>query len=467
MSQKSETSERSITNILVADDDRSFRKMLALQLQRAGYNIVEAEDGVQAQELMSEDIGLVMLDLYMPGPSGIECLTNILERFPSTPAIVLSSSGEINDAIRAIESGAFWYLRKPYDPAELLVLIDRAASNSNLIDRNHILRSAISTPTEPAQLRGSSDALDDIKNRVQNVAAVDSAVLVTGESGTGKTTLARLIHQMGPRRNGPFVSVSCAAIPHDLLESELFGHERGAFTGAVTSRPGRAEIADGGTLFLDEIGDMPLSLQPKLLTFLQEHISSRVGSSEEREIDTRIIAATNHDLLALCEQRLFREDLYYRLNVIKLEMPALRNRKEDITYLSEDILGKITAHRNSTPFSLADDALQKLMNYDWPGNIRELQNILEAATAFCQGSRITAQDLELGTSSGTSSSEPSTSSFVSGKTLAEVERAAIAEAIKAANGNKTEAAKALGISKRSIFNKINSYGESFLLEIEK
>jgi DNA-binding NtrC family response regulator len=295
--------------------------------------------------------------------------------------------------------------------------------------------------------------------KIEKLAQLDSTVLLTGESGTGKTTIARMIHERGPRAGQPFVSVNCASLPRDLIEAELFGHVKGAFTGAADDRPGRAEIADGGTLFLDEIGDLPLDLQPKLLTFLQDKTLQRIGSNKVAKVDVRVIAATHQDLMGLCEQRRFRPDLYYRLNVLHLEVAALRDRRGDIPAVAQAVLDRISSRRGTGEIELEDQACRILQQHDWPGNVRELENILERASAFCENNRILARDLDLTPTAlvGEVASTGDTSPFA-GLTLKEIEKRALVETLKAEGGNKAMAARQLGISEKSIYNKLKRFG---------
>jgi DNA-binding NtrC family response regulator len=291
--------------------------------------------------------------------------------------------------------------------------------------------------------------------RLEKIALLDSTALLTGESGTGKTTVARMIHERSARKKMPFVAVNCASLPSELIDAELFGHARGSFTGAVSDRPGRADAADGGTLFLDEIGDLPLELQPKLLTFLQDRTFHRIGDNLPRSVDVRIIAATHRDLRELCRKGVFREDLYFRLNVLGLTVPPLRDRPHDIIDMTAEILNRICRQRLSAPFELEPAAAEALQQYHWPGNVRELENVLENASAFCEDHQIRLTDLNLSDSPGAHHVPTLT---LAGKTLAEIERLAILETLSHCEGNKAQAARVLGISEKSIYNKMRRHG---------
>jgi DNA-binding NtrC family response regulator len=444
------------TQILVADDDAHIRRLISHSLEQAGYDVVQASDGREAQRLSAENIPVALFDLKMPHASGIECLEFVREKFPRMQVIILSAVGGIPDVVQAMQLGAYWYLQKPFDPDQLLTLVGRAIELTSLKRENKELRAAISASGPQGQFVGSSDSMQKILDVSAKVAILDTPVMITGESGTGKTTLARMIHQSGPRSAMPFVSLSCAALPRDLLESELFGHERGAFTGAVSSRPGSIEMAQGGTLFLDEIGDMPLELQPKLLTFLQDKMVRRVGGKVSKEVDVRIISATHQDLETMCAEKCFRQDLFFRLNVLPIKMPALRERRDDIQVLAESCLERIASKRKSHKWELSNDALQILRKHSWPGNIRELENLLERATAFSDGSELTSADLHFSSFSAVASSDGT----LAGISLEELERRAILDTLRQCGGSKAEAAKLLGVSEKTVYNKLQKLGVS-------
>lgn len=440
--------------VLVTDDDKNIRLLIRHNLESAGFDVDEAENGEVAKNLISNNYDAVLLDLQMPICSGREALRFYQAQSPETQCIIISAVGVIDDAVQAMSEGAFWYIQKPFEPEELVNLVEKAVEISELKSENKILKQAISEVSLPASFVSHAASTEKIVGQVKKIANLDSTILITGSSGTGKSTLARLIHHSSTRSRQAFVSVSCAALPRDLLEAELFGYEKGSFTGAVNSRPGKIEVADGGTLFLDEIGDMPLELQPKLLTFLQDRVIQRIGSNKDRKFDVRIITATHQDLVGMCKERTFREDLFYRINVLSLQIPSLSERYDDLKPLTETILKRIAERRLSDPFSISNAAFKKLRSYDWPGNVRELENVLERATAFAEMSEIQEGDINL--SSGLSEPSARTGSFV-GLELEEIEKRAIIETLEHCEGNKQAAADMLGVSQKSIYNKINKY----------
>jgi DNA-binding NtrC family response regulator len=453
-------SEADAPLVLVADDDPCARRLLRRYLEHLNYTVLEAPDGETAMALMNETISVALLDLRMPKASGTDCLRFIRERYPDTSALVISASGQIPDAVEAMKLGAIDYLTKPVNPDELVPRVQQAVRAASLARENRCLRQAFGYPSVQNSLVERSPVAKALRQQITKIAGLDTTVLITGESGTGKSTLARMIHQASTRRPGPFVAVSCAALPRDLIEAELFGHERGAFTGAVAARPGRAEMADGGTLFLDEIGDMPLELQPKLLTFLEDRMVQRLGGSRQRHVNVRLVAATHQDLESLCLQKRFRQDLYFRLNVLSLHVPPLRERKEDIPDLVNEVLGRIARQRRCPPYILTNEALQALMLHDWPGNVRELENILESATAFCSHGTLTQEDMKfssLSTPGLPATALPAAQRSLAGLTLKELERLALADTLRMCNGNKAQAARRLGISEKGFYNKIKRF----------
>jgi DNA-binding NtrC family response regulator len=444
------------------------KRSLELQaaLRGSEFEILCADSCSQAQTLIEsrDDIACAILDHSESPAACYELLEALRRSSPLCQSLVLSQSPGPFDALEVTRRGAFWFLSEPFGLEHLLFLVSRACIVFELSQSNHSLQSALTATSLPHGYLGESQAVRVLLERIDKIACLDATVLLTGESGTGKTTLARLIHQRNPRRSGRFVSLSCAAIPRDLLESELFGHERGAFTGATAARAGSIELADGGTLFLDEIGDLPLELQPKLLTFLQDHTLRRIGSNKTRSVDIRILAATNKDLELAVQRREFREDLLYRINVITLQVPALRDRIEDVPELALHILARIAEKRGVAEFRLTPDALAALKAYSWPGNVRELENVLERASAFAASSSITRDDLLFksaparASSSSLASIEALESGLLSNSlstmTLKEIEQAVIHERLERFHGSKSEAAKSLGVSLKTIYNKL-------------
>ncbi|MCL4201665.1 MAG: sigma-54 dependent transcriptional regulator [Pirellulaceae bacterium] len=448
--------------VLIADDDPVTRRVLSQYLAEAGYETVAAEDGREALQRMDNEISVGLLDLEMPHVSGLNCLRQLRKQHPHISVIMISGKGSLQDAVAAMKEGAFDYITKPFDRDELMARVHQGCRASQLGRDNEALREAV-TPAAPSfEFVACSAIAQQLVRHIAKVAPLDSTVMLTGESGTGKTTVARMIHQSGPRADKPFVAVNCASLPRDLVEAELFGHTKGAFTGAVHDRPGRAEIADGGTLFLDEIGDLPLELQPKLLTFLQDRTFQRIGSNKIYTADVRMIAATHQDLAGMCREKRFREDLYFRLNVITIHVPALRDRLDDIPELARQILQRIGRRRGQPALACDAIAAAMLQRHAWHGNVRELENVLERASAFCEGPTIGAGDLAFPAATADPADRPLASRppALAGFTLDELEKQAIRDTLQATSGNKAAAARELGISEKSIYNKMKRLGLS-------
>ncbi len=444
-------------NVLVADDDPVIRRLMQRRLESAGLRVLTARDSDEAMQKVSDLIQVALLDLKMPGRGGMHCLQYIAKNHPAVESIIITASSEIADAVEAMKNGAFDYLTKPVNLDELIELVYRAASTFHLKQENRQLKAAMGYPASHIPFVGDSPSTRQIVETIRKIAHLDSSVLITGESGVGKGLVARLLHRLGPRRDHSFITVSCTSLPRDLVEAELFGHEKGAFTGAVEKRPGRVEMAQRGTLFLDEIGDMPLDLQPKLLNFLQDRSFQRIGGARTIHVEVRVIAATHQDLKKMCLEKRFREDLYFRLNVLPIHIPPLRERKEDIPELCSYLLGKLAQRRSVAPFELDPEAVESLTNYDWPGNVRELENVLERVTAFISTSRITRKDLPAEVS-GCEARLGASARGLAGLPLAEVEKQAIIQTLELCKGNKSEAARRLGISEKSIYNKSKRLG---------
>ena len=437
--------------VLIADDDEIVREVLERSLSESGFDVRTAQDGDEAIRLLSPEVDVALFDLRMPGKSGFECLQYLSRLNPDSKAIIITASSDVSDVVRAMKEGAFDYLVKPLRAAEVTQLVKRLAELVRLRRENDDLRQAFTGNPSGISFIGQGTAASRIRRDIAKIAELDSTVLISGESGVGKGLVARLIHAFGPREAHPFVTVSCTALPRELIESELFGHEKGSFTGAHERRAGRLEVADEGTVFLDEIGDMTLDLQPKLLHFLQERSFHRLGGTRPIDIDVRVISATHQDLRTLCLERRFREDLYFRLNVLPLYVPPLRERREDIPLLADYILGNLASRRRHPGWVLDDEALEALLRYGWPGNVRELENVLERTTAFSESSRLGRKDLPPEVRGGEGRS---VSVSLAGIRLKELERIAIRQTLEMCQGNKAAAARALGISEKTIYNKL-------------
>ena len=448
-------SER-LPQLVIADDDDTIRQLLTLHAQRGGFAVQAAADGEAAMGLVTEDTEVVLLDLNMPKMNGFECLERLAADHPGLPAIVLSSVDEATEAVHAMKLGALDYLTKPFDPDELLAVLRNARRLRRAERENEQLREALGGPSGDVEVVADSDAMQAVVDQALKVAPLDSTVLLTGESGVGKGMLARLVHSKSPRASEPFVTVSCPALPRELLESELFGHEKGAFTGAVRRRRGKIEAARGGTLFLDEIGDLPLDLQPKLLNVLQDRLFHRLGGEETLEADVRIIAATNLNLEDRMAEGEFREDLYYRLSVIPIEVPPLRERLEELRALSASTLQRVAKRGGGKAVKLSKDAMAAMQAYDWPGNVRQLENVLERSAAFCDGGVIEIKDLP----AAVRGSKPSgrVPAGLGGIALSDLEREALIQTLKICNGNKAETARRLGVTEKSVYNKLKRHG---------
>ncbi len=439
--------------LLVADDDQTIRRLLSYQAERAGFEVLSAADGNEAIALISERTEVVIVDLKMPGIDGFGCLEIISKDHPKIPVIVLTAANNADDAVAAMKLGAFDYITKPFDPDELVAVLLKAKRLHRAERENEDLRETINESGTVEMVATSPEMLTLI-GQAKKIADLDSTVLITGESGVGKGVLARMIHSQGKRSSKPFVTISCPAVPRELLESELFGHEKGAFTGATKRRIGKIEAAQGGSIFLDEIGDLPLDLQPKLLNVLQDRQFQRVGGEETISVDVRVIAATNVDFEKKVADGSFRSDLFYRLSVIPFEIPPLRKRLDEIKALCEGLLSKIAKRQNSIT-RISSEAMKVMQRYDWPGNVRQLENILERAAAFCDEGVIQIADLpaEVLNSERTSSQLQQ----IGGISLAELEKEALLQTLDLCQGNKAETARRLGITEKSVYNKMKRH----------
>ena len=451
--------------ILIADDHDSLRRGIAQALAEVGHDVEEAPNGNAAIEKLHEGFfDVVVSDLKMGGSSGLDVLKTAKTLHPSSAVILMTAFGSVSTAVEAMKSGAFDYVQKPFEVEEMEVKIDKALEMRRMQHQIDYLRHAQGDIYDFDRLIGSSGALDKVLTVVRKVARSNTTVLVRGETGTGKELIAGAIHHNSLRAARNFIKVNCAALQENLLESELFGHEKGAFTGADKQRIGRFEQADGGTLFLDEIGDMSANTQAKILRVLQEHEFERLGGTRTLKVDVRLIAATNRDLTTMVEAGAFREDLYYRLNVVTIEMPPLRERKEDIAALSGFFIRRFSGELKKKVEGLEPEALKLLMRYQWPGNIRELENAIERAMLLTDGPQIGVDDLRLG-DTGAFSSPREGASVVkippSGIALEEVERLALVEALKMSNWVQKDAAELLSISPRVMNYKIKVLGIEF------
>jgi NtrC-family two-component system response regulator AlgB len=440
-----------LANILVVDDDRNIRRMIAATFDAGGFRVTEADSAEQALKLLPESTAdIVLSDVRMAGMNGFGLLTELKRLKPALPVIMMTAYASIPDAVDAMRHGAYDYIPKPFTTEQIRRVVARALELQNLRAENRSLRTKIERLSQPLPLLTLGPQSRKLAELAAQVAASDATVLLTGESGTGKSMLAAYIHRLSPRRDGPFVEVACTTLSEHLLESELFGHVRGSFTGAFKDKPGRLEAADGGSVFLDEIGDLPLLLQVKLLRFLQEKTFERVGGADTIQIDARIIAATNQNLEQFVREKRFREDLYYRLNVIEIRVPSLRDRPGEIVPLAEYFIERSAQSHHKTALKLSEEARAALSGYSWPGNIRELKNLIERAVVLSRGDTITLVDLP-DKVLATSRREDS------GLTLEELERRHIQLVLEQAV-TLEEAADMLGINVATLWRKRRRYG---------
>lgn len=434
--------------ILIAEDDKQFSTRLMKFCKLEQIDVITAENGVSAKRLLEEEVfDAVLTDLSMPGMTGLELLKWIQKDGPSLPVIMMSGYGDIHDAIEAMKLGAQDYMVKPFDLDEFVIRLKRLVENRNLQDQIEIGKRKLS---ESQHWIGESPEMKKVSALIEQIAPTSSTVLITGESGTGKEVVARAIHRLSPRANKSFVAVNMGGIPENLLESELFGYEKGAFTGAGTRKIGMFELASSGTLFLDEVGDMPLHLQVKILRVLQERKIQRLGGTQSIPIDVRILTATNKKIEGLLEKGLFREDLYYRLNVLRINLPPLREREEDIPLLAGYFIKQFARKIGKPVYEIDPEAIRTLQTYHFPGNVRELENMIERAMILTRTDIITAKDLGLHPQTNHTSSKRGT--------LEEIQKQALIEALQRWEGNKTRAAEELGINRRTILNKLKEYG---------
>jgi DNA-binding NtrC family response regulator len=442
-----------VADILIVEDKESLRTMLRLTLESRGYAVDEAPDAYEARRRLQSFRYLVVLtDLKLPAGSGIDVLHAAREADPETPVVVMTAFGTVEEAVRAMKDGAADFLTKPVDTDHLLLLLDRAVEKRRLVGELVLLKEEYQRRFGLPRVLGEDPSLKEAMLALQRAAGTDATVLLLGESGTGKELMARALHQLSARSAGPFVAINCAAIPESLLENELFGHEKGAFTGATGRKVGRAEMAHRGTLFLDEIGDMPLPLQGKILRLVQERQFERVGGLQTLSVDVRVVAATNRDLRSLVAEKLFREDLFFRLSVLPIEIPPLRRRRRDVPLLAEAFLARLGAEMGRRGLRLSEAAKQALAAHSWPGNVRELQNCIERAAILCDGTTIEPADLRLdppvreGPALGDVLDLTGTLAEVVRRVSLRAEEEAIALALREAEGSRAAAAARLGVS---------------------
>ena len=454
--------------ILIVDDEINYPLILSAVLQDEGYETLTANSGEEALEILeNSDVDLVLTDMKMPKMDGITLLEKIKEKDPQVPVMMMTAHGTVEKAVEAMQKGAYNYILKPFDNERLSLYVNKAVAMYRVVKENRQLLSAVESQYSFGNLIGKSKPMRDVFETIQKVAPATATVLIEGASGTGKELVAKSIHFNSPRRNKPFVAVNCSALAESLLESELFGHERGAFTGAVAMKKGRFELADGGTLFLDEIGELSLSLQVKLLRILQEKVFERVGGIKPISVDIRLIAATNKSLKQQITKGLFREDLFYRLNVVHIVLPPLKERLEDIRLLVSHFIEKHADERQGgTPVTHTDKEVERLLfDYDWPGNVRELENVIERAMVMCAGQVIQVEDLPKDFKQNVRKGKGSTLLLegISPKatlyeTLAHVEKLMILEALRKTDYVQAHAAALLGIGKSGLNQKIKKFG---------
>jgi DNA-binding NtrC family response regulator len=444
------------STILVVEDEEKLRRVIELQLKDAGHDVRQAgtaEDGLR----QADGVDLILTDLRLPGMDGLQLLDSLRRQNSTTPVIVMTAFGSIETAVEAMKAGAVDFLPKPFSLDHLMTVVNKALELRALRHENQKLKEELGQRYQFDSVVGRSASMREIFATIQRVAPTRATVLLAGESGVGKDLIARAIHHNSPRADRPFVKINCTALPENLMESELFGYEKGAFTGANISKPGKFEQADTGTVFLDEIGDVPPAIQVKLLRVLQDREFERLGSNKTRHIDVRVLAATNVDLRAALEQGTFREDLYYRLNVLPIDIPPLRERKEDIPSLVEHFITKHGKEAGSPVQSISEGALQRLREYHWPGNVRELENVIERSIVLASGPVLQADDIKLDVAPRSLGQNAETF-LPEGMTLDEHEQNLIREALKRANGNKSHAARLLGLTRNALRYRLSQMG---------
>ncbi|MCP5110810.1 MAG: sigma-54-dependent Fis family transcriptional regulator [bacterium] len=442
--------------ILIVEDEEKLRRVIQLQLETAGFEVSQAGTAEEGLRLAGQ-ADLILSDLRLPGMDGLEMIHRIHRVNAQTPIVVMTAFGTVENAVEAMKAGALDFLPKPFSMDHLMTVVNKSLEMRALRDENRKLREELGHRYTFDNIIGASAPMQEIFATIDRVAPTQATVLLAGESGTGKDLIARAIHYHSPRRDRPFVKINCTTIPENLMESELFGYDKGAFTGATSSKPGKFEQADSGTVFLDEIGDVPASVQVKLLHVLQEREFERLGSNKTRQIDVRVIAATNADLRAALENGEFREDLYYRLNVVPINMPPLRQRKEDIPALAEHFVAKYALRLGNNVTSISDEAVALLTGHHWAGNVRELENVIERSLVLSSGDRLEASDIKMDRTPARShaAGDPF---LPEGMTLQQHEQDLIRKALEMANGNKSQAARLLGLTRNALRYRLSQIG---------
>lgn len=453
------------SRILVVDDEESIREFLEIMLKKEGYEVTTAEDGAKAKEILTKkSFDMIISDMQMPNVTGIELLRHVRESYPDLVFMIITAFGTTETAVEAMKLGAYDYLTKPFKIDEVRLNIANALRSKNLETEVRVLKKELVKEYSFQNMVGNSDAMHSVFNLIQRVSQAPTNVLITGESGTGKEVIAKAIHYNGPLKDKPFVTVNCGAIPENLMESEMFGHKKGSFTGAIADKAGLFEVADGGTLFLDEVGELPASIQVKLLRAIQERIIRRVGATDDMKVEVRIIAATNRNLEEMVSKNTFRQDLFYRLNVINIKSPPLRDRSEDIPLLANHFLRKYNDKLGKQIQSISVEAMDILKKYNYPGNVRELENMIERTVALEAGSTILPESLPPMVNTPTGRKMASSNEIEIGndgldldKVIGQIEKELLIKAIHASNGVKKKAAKLLKISFRSMRYRVEKY----------
>lgn len=451
-------------NILVVEDKESFREYIKEVFKKEGFKVFDTENSKEAVEIFkNNDINIVLLDLRLPGKDGIAISKEIKKIDSTIPIVIITAYGTVDNAVKAMKLGVYDFIEKPVDPERLLHIVRRASREQQLLRENIILKEELGEKYGLTRIIGKSSLLREAAMLAQRVAMGDTTVLLTGESGTGKELFARAIHSMSPRKDNPFIAIDCGAIPSELIENELFGSEKGAFTGAFKRKIGKVELADGGSLFLDEVGNISLPLQPKFLRFLQDETFIRLGGEKPHKVDVRVIAATNKNLLQAVEKGYFREDLYYRLSVFPINLPPLRKRKEDILLLARYFIDKFSQEFKKGKMKLPHKTEKLLQNYRWPGNIRELQNIIERAVILTEGDTIKPEDIGIKEPLGSIESGIEVTDKLTlkeagriGKKIAE--KKLVSAILLQTGGNKSQAAKILGLSYKTLLERVKEFG---------